>query len=115
MVLLGMVLVVVAGTLIYLNYKAVIARHKIPETKNYAAAVSDITIPEGTVIVGLGEASHGNVEFQELRLAVFQNLVENYGFRAFGLELDYGEGLLLNDYIQGRPSENLAQSDVITV
>lgn len=100
-VLLGMVLVIAAGTLIYLNYKAVIARHKIPETKNYAAAVSDITIPEDTVIVGLGEASHGNVEFQELKLTMFQNLVENYGFHAFGLELDYGEGLLLNDYIQG--------------
>lgn len=100
-VLFSIALIVAAGIFIYLNYKTVIARHKIPETENYAAAVSDLVIPEGTTIVGLGEASHGNVEFQELKLTVFQNLVENNGFRAFGLELDYGEGLLLNDYIQG--------------
>lgn len=100
-VFLIMVLIVAAGTFTYLNYKVVIARHKIPETENYAAAVSDLAIPEDTVIVGLGEASHGNAEFQELKLTVFQKLVENYGCRAFGLELDYGEGMLLNDYIQG--------------
>lgn len=100
-VLVSMILIAAAGILISLNYKAVIARHKIPETENYAAAVSDLAIPEGTVIVGLGEASHGNAQFQELKLTVLQILVEKYGCRAFGLELDYGEGLLLNDYIQG--------------
>lgn len=42
------------------------------EFKNYAQAVSDITIPENTKIVALGEATHGNVEFQQLKLMQHQ-------------------------------------------
>lgn len=103
-VLLSLIVFIGVGTFVYLNYKTVLARHKIPETEKYAVSVSEFAIPDGTTIVGLGEASHGNVEFQELKLEVFKNLVENYGYKAFGLELDFGEGLLLNDYIQGGES-----------
>ena len=31
-----------------------------------AKSVTELSIPEGVKIVGLGEASHGNKEFQEL-------------------------------------------------
>lgn len=100
-VLLSLIVFIGVGIFVYLNYKTVLARHKIPETEKYAVSVSEFAIPDGTTIVGLGEASHGNAEFQELKLTVLKKLVENYGCRAFGLELDYGEGMLLNDYIQG--------------
>lgn len=71
------------------------------EFSQYARQVDQITIPEKTRIVALGEASHGNVEFQQLKLSVFQNLVENDGIRAFALEGDYGGCEYVNRYIHG--------------
>lgn len=46
------------------------------EFSNYAVSVSELTIPNETQIIALGEAAHGNREFQRLRLDVFQVLVE---------------------------------------
>ena len=71
------------------------------EFMQYADQVDNIKIPEKTKIVALGEASHGNVEFQQLKLTVFQNLVENAGIRAFALEGDYGGCEYVNRYIHG--------------
>ena len=71
------------------------------EFARYAAPVSGITVPEGTRIVALGEATHGNREFQELKLDVFQVMVERYGVRAFALEADFGGCQVVNRYIHG--------------
>lgn len=67
----------------------------------YAGQVSEITIPENTRIIALGEATHGNREFQQLKLDVFQIMVEQYGVRAFALEGDYGGCEAVNRYIHG--------------
>lgn len=67
----------------------------------YAKKVEDIWIPENAKIIALGEASHGNVEFQELKLDVFKVLVEKYHVRAFALEGDYGGCEQVNRYIHG--------------
>lgn len=71
------------------------------ELSAYAGTVEDITIPENAQIIALGEATHGNVEFQKLKLEVFQLLVERYGVRAFALEGDYGGCEQVNRYIHG--------------
>ena len=71
------------------------------EYAKYAKSVSDIKVPENTRIVALGEATHGNVEFQELKLDVFKVLVENYRVRAFTLEGDFGGCEVVNRYING--------------
>lgn len=71
------------------------------EFKAYAETVEDITIPEKAQIIALGEATHGNVEFQQLKLDVFKLMVENYGVRAFALEGDYGGCEQVNRYIHG--------------
>lgn len=71
------------------------------EFAQYAEQVEDLKIPEKTKVVALGEASHGNAEFQQLKLSVFQNLVENAGIRAFALEGDYGGCEYVNRYIRG--------------
>ena len=65
--------------------------------------VSDITIPDSVRIVALGEATHGNVEFHQLKLDVFKLMVEKYGVRAFALEGDYGGCEAVNRYIHGGP------------
>ena len=67
----------------------------------YAGDVSDITVPDSVRIIGLGEATHGNAEFQQLKLDVFKLMVEKYGVRSFALEGDYGSCETVNRYIHG--------------
>ena len=74
---------------------------KIEDFENAVTTVDKIEIPEGTRIVALGEATHGNKEFQELKLEVFQTLVEKSKVRALILEGDFGGCALANKYIQG--------------
>lgn len=71
------------------------------EFAKYATVIEDIAIPENAKIVALGEATHGNAEFQQLKLDIFQILVEKYGVRAFALEGDYGGCEAVNRYIHG--------------
>lgn len=71
------------------------------EFSKYAVAVSDITVPDGAQIIALGEATHGNREFQQLRLDVFRVLSEKYGVRAFALEGDFGGCEAIDRYIHG--------------
>ena len=67
----------------------------------YAGTVEGISIPENSKIIALGEATHGNVEFQQLKLDVFRLLVKNYDVRAFVLEGDFGGCEQVNRYIHG--------------
>ena len=71
------------------------------EFKKYATNVSALTVPDEAQIVALGEATHGNKEFQQLRLDVLQILVEKYGVRGFALEGDFGGCEAVNRYIHG--------------
>jgi len=40
-------------------------------------------------------------QFQELKLKVLKNLVRDHGVGALCFEMDYGEGVIINDYISG--------------
>ena len=71
------------------------------EFTKYSSPISEITIPEDTRIIALGEATHGNAEFQQLKLDVFKLMVEKYGVRAFALEGDFGSCEAVNRYIHG--------------
>lgn len=79
-------------------------------TGNYVDGVEfkdEIVIPEGKRIIALGEATHGNKEFQELKLSIFKKLVEENGVRAFAIEGDFGGCLEVNDYIHGGSGSTL--------
>lgn len=71
------------------------------EFRKYAAPVENLAIPGDKKIIALGEATHGNAEFQQLKLEVFKRLVEGCGVRAFALEGDYGGCEQVNRYIHG--------------
>ena len=71
------------------------------EFSKYSTAVSELTVPDKAQIVALGEATHGNKEFQQLRLDVLQVLADKYGVRAFALEGDFGGCEAVNRYIHG--------------
>ena len=66
-----------------------------------AGEIDDIVISENVKIFALGEATHGNKEFQELKLDLFRKVVEEYNCKAFALEADYGGCLIVNQYIHG--------------
>ena len=87
------------------------------EFVKYAQPVSEITAPENARIIALGEATHGNKEFQELKLDVFKVIVENCGVRAFALEADAGACETANRYIHGGEgtAETAAAALVFTI
>lgn len=49
--------------------------------------------------VGLGEATHGTLEFFQMKDRVFRYLVEELGFKAIGFEATWGGALHVNEYI----------------
>ncbi len=67
----------------------------------YSMEVDEISIPDAAKVIALGEATHGNSEFQKLKLDVFKRLVEQYDVRAFVIEGDYGGCEKVNRYIHG--------------
>lgn len=71
----------------------------VEEEDQYISAVKQIDIPDDVKIIGLGEATHGNIEFQELKRDVFEVLVKNEGVRVFVLEGDFGGGQRINQFI----------------
>lgn len=71
------------------------------EFAKYVQSIDMIQIPSGAKMIALGEATHGNAEFEQLRLTVFRQAVEQYGVRAFALEGDFGGCEQVNRYIHG--------------
>jgi len=61
--------------------------------------VSELHLPNTATLVGIGEATHGNAEFVELRREVLEILVTRYGFRAFAIEGDFGGSQVVNDHV----------------
>lgn len=96
------IIVIISAALgIGLNYKTVLASHKIREVVDAAVPFEQIEIPDNVQIVGLGEASHGSKEFQQSKLEVLKMLVEKKDYRAIAIEADFGDCLAANAYIQG--------------
>ena len=96
--LLGMILV---SVLIFMRFGGFSTGESAnsEEFATYAKSVEEITIPENSKIIALGEATHGNIEFQELKLDIFKQMVEKYNVKAFVIEGDYGGSEQVNRYI----------------
>lgn len=80
--------------------------------EQYITGIDSITMPDNIKIVGLGEATHGNAEFQILKKEVFEALVKNNGCRIFAIEGDFGGCQKVNNYIlngEGTAKEAVAQ------
>jgi len=75
------------------------AQDTLADFETYVQGIEGIVVPEEVRIVALGEATHGNKEFQELKLDVFAHLVETGDVRGFALESDFGGCAVANDYI----------------
>lgn len=61
-------------------------------------------------VVGLGESWHTSGGFYKMKHRIFRDLVQNMGFRAFGIESHWVSGEKANQYVQtceGSPEEAL--------
>ncbi|MFF0387791.1 erythromycin esterase family protein [Kitasatospora sp. NPDC004615] len=54
-----------------------------------------------SLVVGLGEATHGSHEFFTLKHRLFRHLVEERGFTTFALEASWTTGLEIDEFLQG--------------
>ena len=64
-------------------------------------SVEMIPISSDVRVVGLGEASHGAAQYQQMKAEVFKSLVKNNGCRTFIIEGDFGGALQADKYING--------------
>ena len=101
---------VLSAFLMFQMYKPVLDASKtVDGISNYAMKVTDELVSEDAKIIGLGEAAHGNKEFQELKLDVFKTLIRDNGVSAICFEMGYGEGVLINDYINGNSAMTIEE------
>lgn len=98
---LGVVAIVSTYVFIYYGGFTTGKSLDVNEFKAYAKSVDEISIPQDNNIIALGEATHGNKEFQQLKLEIFKKLVEENHVRSFALEADCGGCEEVNQYIQG--------------
>lgn len=101
LLILGFVIGCSAYWLIKMNKPVMKASREIPEIKSFALTTNDDLVSRDAKVIGLGEASHGNKEFQQLKLEILKNLIRDHGVSALCMEMDYAEGVLINDYISG--------------
>lgn len=74
----------------------------LPADLSYAQSdIGTFSVSSDVRVVGLGEASHGVAEYQQMKAEVFKALVENNGCRTFIIEGDFGGALKVDQYING--------------
>ena len=64
------------------------AKVKIDGIEDVVYKIEGLTIHENVKVIGLGEASHGNAEFQELKREVLKVLVDKYNVDCFAMEIE---------------------------
>lgn len=97
------------GDFLWVNLPKLSARKNISDIEDYGKMVSEINLDDDIKVVGLGEATHGNSDFQDLKLEVLKTLVEKNNLKSFAIEADYGEGMIINNYIHGnKRAENIS-------
>lgn len=107
--LVGLILLVGLGDFLWIKIPELNARKNISDIEVYGKDLSQINLDDHVKVVGLGEATHGNSDFQNLKLEVLKTLVEKNNLKSFCLEADFGEGMMINNYIHGnKRAENIS-------
>ncbi|MDU6032150.1 MAG: erythromycin esterase family protein, partial [Peptoniphilus harei] len=74
--LVSIIILVGIGDFLWINLPKLSARKNISDIEDFGKAVSQINLDDNIQVVGLGEATHGNSDFQDLKLEVLKTLVE---------------------------------------
>ena len=103
--LVSLIILMGIGDFLWINIPKLSARKNISDIEDYGKAVSEINLADNIEVVGLGEATHGNADFQDLKLEVLKTLVEKNKVKSFAIEADFGEGMIINNYIHGKKKD----------
>ena len=97
------VILAIIVTSIYIKYGGFSSGNAVSteQIMQYAKPIDAITIDRSVKIIGLGEATHGNVEFQVLKKDVLMQVVSSNNVTALALETDFASAILVNSYISG--------------
>lgn len=107
--LVSLIILIGIGDFLWINLPKINARKNISDIEDYGKDLSQIKLDDHIKVVGLGEATHGNSDFQDLKLGVLKTLVEKNNLKSFCLEADFGEGMIINNYIHGnKRAENIS-------
>ena len=109
--MLALILLVGLGDFLWIKIPEFNARKNISDIEVYGKDLSQINLDDHVKVVGLGEATHGNSDFQDLRLEVLKTLVEKNNLKSFCLEADFGEGMIIDNYIHGNKRVENISSD----
>ncbi|MCR4690722.1 MAG: erythromycin esterase family protein [Lachnospiraceae bacterium] len=72
---------------------------KISGIEEAGKSFSEFTIPKDVRVIGIGEATHGNCEFQTAKKEVLEKVVDCGCGRSISFELSVGQGARINDAI----------------
>ena len=72
---------------------------RIDGIEDAAQSFSEFVIPNDVRVVGIGEATHGNREFQLAKKHVFEKVVSEGNGRAICFEMAAGDAAMLNDAV----------------
>ncbi len=107
--LVAIIFLVGFGDFLWIKIPELSARKNISDIEDYGKDLSQINLDDHIKVVGLGEATHGNSDFQDLKLEVLKTLVEKNKLKSFAIEADFGEGMMINNYIHGKKrDENIS-------
>ncbi|MCR5213320.1 MAG: erythromycin esterase family protein [Eubacterium sp.] len=81
------------------------AERKIDGIENIGTSFQDFEIPTDVKVVGIGEGTHGNSEFQTIKLSVFQKMVQNGSCHSIAFEMTAGQAAIINDAIHNSDSD----------
>jgi len=93
------VFVLSIATLLVLRTGVFNTPKRIKGIEEIGVSFENFKIPEGIKVVGIGEATHGNAEFQEVKLQMLQKLVKEGNCHAIAFEMSPAEAAMYNDAI----------------
>lgn len=104
MLLLGLLAAMVCSLILVAAGVFSIPKH-IKGIEELGVSFEELQIPEGVKVVGIGEATHGNAEFQEVKLNMLKKLVDNGTCHSIAFEMSPAEAAMYNDAIHENESD----------
>ncbi len=87
------------------NTKAFSPEKKIEGIEDVAISFNELKIPTDVQVVGIGEATHGNHEFQTVKRDVLEKVVTEGNGRSLSFEMAAGDAAWINDAIHDKDAD----------
>ncbi|MBO4458197.1 MAG: erythromycin esterase family protein [Butyrivibrio sp.] len=93
------------GSLVFFRNTTAFSPKKIEGIEDVAQSFEDFKIPTDVKVVGIGEITHGNREFQTVKKDVLEKVVKDGDGRCICFEMTVGEGAMFNDAIHDKDAD----------